>query len=217
VAKTILSWFQRPGGQEGGQWPSRSKSIATNSSTRTRRQSIVTSMRFDKLPSNWVNWRLQERFQSPYVPESRITGNAEAGLSRDSLESCPTSAIRCELLTRQRPQLHTQVHLPWYSWAERSCKVHPRMIRADLPDKHDSDLAAPPMAVLIAITSMGLSTLRMMICVYRYSYWSLTRLYTVSGYAMIQLWLLISFVYWWAEFRKWSSDHRSCGSSVREA
>ena len=44
--------------------------------------------------------------------------------------------------------------------------------------------------------SMGLSTLQMMLGVYRNSYGSLTRLYTSSG--------------------EWSSDRRSCGSSVSE-
>jgi hypothetical protein len=46
--------------------------------TRTRRLPIAASMRFDKLPSNWVNWRLQGRFHSPYATQSRVTGNAEA-------------------------------------------------------------------------------------------------------------------------------------------
>jgi len=49
--------------------------------TRTRRLPIAASMRFDKLPSNWVNWRLQGRFQSPCVHKSRVTGNAKAGPS----------------------------------------------------------------------------------------------------------------------------------------
>jgi len=35
-------------------------------------------MRFDKLPSNWVNWRLQGRSHSLYATQSRVTGNAEA-------------------------------------------------------------------------------------------------------------------------------------------
>jgi hypothetical protein len=47
--------------------------------TRTRRLSIAGSMRSDKLPPNWDNWRWQGRFQIAYVPESHVTGNAEAG------------------------------------------------------------------------------------------------------------------------------------------
>ena len=47
--------------------------------TRTRRLSIPGSMRLDKLPPTWDNWRWQGRFQIAYIPESRVTSNAEAG------------------------------------------------------------------------------------------------------------------------------------------
>jgi hypothetical protein len=75
VPQTIPSWFQRPTGLETRQWPSQLRPIHT----RTRRLPIAASMRFDKLPSNWVNWRLQGRFHSPYATESRVTGKPEAG------------------------------------------------------------------------------------------------------------------------------------------
>jgi len=52
---------------------------------RTRRLPIVASMIFDKLPSNWVNWRLQGRCQSPYIHKSRVTGNAKAGHSPEAV------------------------------------------------------------------------------------------------------------------------------------
>jgi len=52
--------------------------------TRTRRLSISASMIFDKLPSNWVNWRLQGPCQSPYIYKSRFTGNAKAGYSPEA-------------------------------------------------------------------------------------------------------------------------------------
>jgi len=61
--------------------------------------------------------------------------------------------------------------------------------------------------------SVGLSTLQIMLGADRCGYGSLTKLYTVSDYPMIQLSLPISFVDWWAECRKWSSDRRSLGSS----
>lgn len=61
--------------------------------------------------------------------------------------------------------------------------------------------------------SVGLSTLLIMLEVSSCSYGSLTRLYVVSGYAMIQVWLPNSFVYWWAVNRKWSGNRRLCDSS----
>jgi len=115
IAETIPGWFWRPMSKETCQGPSESKSIAMNSSARTRRLSIATSMRFDKLPFNWVNWWLQKRFQSPYVSKSHVTGNAKVGLTRDSLESCLMCAIGCELSRQNRTQLYTLVHLRLYS------------------------------------------------------------------------------------------------------
>jgi len=47
--------------------------------TRTRWLPIAASIIFNKLPSNWVNWRLQGRFHGPYAIESCVTRNAEAG------------------------------------------------------------------------------------------------------------------------------------------
>jgi len=91
----IADTKQMPTSQETRQRPSQSQRIHH---TRTRRLSIAASMIFDKLPSNWVNWwlqgRLQERFQSPCVYKSRVTGNAEAGpFPRDFFDPYPTSAI----------------------------------------------------------------------------------------------------------------------------
>ena len=53
--------------------------------TRTRRLSIKASMIFGKLPSNWVNWRLQGRLQGRYVHKSRVTGNSETGHSPEAI------------------------------------------------------------------------------------------------------------------------------------
>ena len=57
------------------------------------------SMRSDKLPPTWVNWRLQGRFPSPYVAESRITCNAKVA---HTLE-IPSNLVR-------QAQLHAKYH-----------------------------------------------------------------------------------------------------------
>jgi len=70
--------------------------------------------------------------------------------SRDALESRPTSAIACQLSSRPRPQLHTQVHLRLYS--SQPCEVHLQRIRAGLRNTRDSRRSTSPTAVAIAIT-----------------------------------------------------------------
>jgi hypothetical protein len=83
VAKTIQSWFQRPTSLEIRQWPSQLKSIATNSFPRIQWLTIATSIRFDKSPSDLVDWRYKKWLQSPYVSEICVTCKAEAGHWRE--------------------------------------------------------------------------------------------------------------------------------------
>jgi len=131
-----------------------------------------------------------------HMQQSRVTGNANAGIYRNFLESCLPSAIRCEQSRQFRPQLHTQVHLWLYSWAERSREVHSRTIRADLCNTHNSHLAAPPIAMPIAITS----TLNRIIYVIDDVRNLLQGLQKPS--AMIELWIPISFIDGEAMFKK---------------
>jgi hypothetical protein len=53
--------------------------------TITPKLSIAASMIFYKLSSNWVNWRLQGRCQSPFIHKSRVTSNAKAGHSPEAI------------------------------------------------------------------------------------------------------------------------------------
>jgi len=69
--------------------------------SRTRKLQIEAPMWFDRLPSNWVNWRLQGRFHSPYATESHVTGKAEAG---------PFPEVPLILIWQAQLKLRSQIH-----------------------------------------------------------------------------------------------------------
>jgi len=129
--------------------------------TRTRRLSIAASMIFDKLPFNWVNWRLQGWCQSPYVHQSRVTGNTKAGHSPEAiyeLRAIHVDPHRRRQLKSRSPStrldgvIYVTEAAKKRKRAHTSNEVHLRGIREDLRNTHDSHLAMPPMAVPIAIT-----------------------------------------------------------------
>jgi len=73
--------------------------------TKTRRLPIAASMIFDKLPSNWVNRRLQGQCQSPYIHQSRVTGNAEVVHSPEAV--CELHVIHVDPHRKQQLKLRS--------------------------------------------------------------------------------------------------------------
>jgi len=73
--------------------------------TRTRRLPIMASMIFDQLPSNWVNWELQGRCQSPDIDKSCVTSNAEVGHSPEAV--CELHAIHIDPHRQQQFKLRS--------------------------------------------------------------------------------------------------------------
>jgi len=89
--------------------------------TRTRRLSIVASLIFDMLPSNWLNWQFQRRFHSPYATESRVTGNAEAVDSPEWVYKL--CAIHVDPYHRRQLTLRLQsIRLDWVSYVTEAAK-----------------------------------------------------------------------------------------------
>jgi len=118
-------------------------------------------MIFNKLPSNWVNWRLQGWCQSPYVHNSHVTGNDEAGHSPEAVYQLRTIHIvphhrqqfKSRLpSTRLDGVIYVTEAAKKRKWPHTSNEVHLRRINEDLRNTYDSHLAMPPMAVPIAST-----------------------------------------------------------------
>ena len=88
--------------------------------------------------------------------------------------------------------------------AHSSNEVHLRRIRVDLHDTHDSHLAMPLMAVPIAITFYKTQ--------WNYLRYGWCQEFTAAATEVLQDYIRIN----GHSSRQWSSDRRSCGTSVRE-
>ena len=147
------SWFQRPMSKETHQRPSQSIYIAINASYENVKPTNCgineiskVTIRFGQLMMTGKSSEPLCHWESPHWQWRRW-----------SLLILPRmlSEGRNRMWTIEMTQasMHIQVHLRWYSWARRTCEVHPRTIRVDICDTYDSHLAAPPMATPIGITS----------------------------------------------------------------